>query len=389
MRIDIQDSFLKLRYYCERKDFSGWDPYDGLNSKVFSSLPFLQKNRFARLAWIQLFKRSPVNLRRLMMVPREVNPKGIALFLNGYCFLYNINPTEEYLTLVKTMGEELVSLQTKGYSGACWGYNFDWQAKAFFQPKYTPTVVATTFAAYALLDAWEITRNEEFKNTALSAAEFVMKDLNRTTDEEGDFAFSYSPQDRTSVFNASLLGSRLLARVYTYTGNKDYLDAATKSVAYCCKHQNANGSWFYSPLPWHQWIDSFHTGYNLECLHEYQLHSGDDSFAGNFERGFEFYVRSFFTPEGIPKYYNNNIYPVDVHTTAQLLVTLFRTGKLDDYQELAENVLNWTIKNMQAPDGHFFYQKNKYYLNRIPYMRWTQAWMFYGMSQYLFSFFNR
>ena len=31
-----------------------------------------------------------------------------------------------------------------------------WQARAFFQPRNTPTVVATSFIAHGLLDAYEI-----------------------------------------------------------------------------------------------------------------------------------------------------------------------------------------------------------------------------------------
>ena len=41
---DIADAFYKLKKYCEREDFKGWDPYDGLNSKVFQALPLLKKS---------------------------------------------------------------------------------------------------------------------------------------------------------------------------------------------------------------------------------------------------------------------------------------------------------------------------------------------------------
>lgn len=383
---DIHESFFKLREYCERKSYKGWDPYDGLNSGLFQAFPFLRNNRLSRLIWIQFFKRSPVNFRPILKVPKEMNPKGIALFLNGYCHLYNINPSEEYLDHIVDLGNTLLDLMSPGYSGACWGYNFDWQAKAFFQPKYTPTVVASTFAAYALFDAYEISCEKKFRDAAISTAGFVMKDLNRTYDEDGDFAFSYSPQDHTQVFNASLLGSRLLSRTYRYTGEKEMLDAARRSVAYCCKHQREDGSWTYSTLPWHQWIDNFHTGYNLECIAEYEKYSGDLSFHDNLEKGFDYYIHTFFTSNGIPKYYNNSIFPIDVHATAQLLVTLSRLDKLPEHLETANRVLNWTIKNMQSPNGHFFYQKNKFYTIRIPYMRWAQAWMFYGMSLVLPNF---
>ena len=67
----IKNSFNKLKDYCESEDFKGWDPYDGLNSKLFKAFK-LDKVQFFRLAWIQLFKRNPVNLRTVTMVPKVI-----------------------------------------------------------------------------------------------------------------------------------------------------------------------------------------------------------------------------------------------------------------------------------------------------------------------------
>jgi rhamnogalacturonyl hydrolase YesR len=382
---EINVSLHKLREYCEKEGFKGWDPYDGLNSKVFQALPWIRNNSFAKLAWIQLFKRNPLNLRKIAMVPKDYNPKGLALFLSGYCNLYKIGPKEEYVEKIRFFADKLLTLQSKGFSGACWGYNFDWQSKAFFQPKYTPTIVTSTFIGNSLFDAYEITRNEEYKNTAISVADFILKDLNRTYDNDGDFVFSYSPFDKTRVFNASLLGSRMLSKVYSYTGDKTLIENARKSVAYCCKFQQNDGSWMYSPLPFHQWIDSFHTGYNLECISDYQKESGDLSFLPNIKKGLNYYIANFFTEEGVPKYYNNSVYPVDVHAPSQLILTLNKLGLLNEFSGLVQKVVTWTINNMQDKSGYFYFQKSKHYTIKIPYMRWCQAWMFYSLSTYLLS----
>lgn len=379
----VEKSFLKLKKYCEREGFKGYDPYDGLNSKVFSKLLFFKDNQYFRLAWIQFFKRSPINLRSLLLVKKDYNSKGIGLFLAGYCNLYHINPKEEYLIKIKELSEKLVHLRSSGYSGSCWGYNFDWQALAFFQPKNTPTVVATTFIAYALMDAYEITKDESILNIALDTKNFILKDLNRTYDNDGNFAFSYSPLDTTQVFNASLLGSRLLSRVYDYTKEKELLDAARSSIIYCCNHQKEDGSWSYGTLPFHQWIDNFHTGYNLECIQAYQKYSRDNSFNSYIQKGLNYYLNTFFTKEGIAKYYSNKTYPIDIHNTSQLIITLSRLGKFTEHKPLIDSVLKWTINNMQDKNGYFYYQIKKRFNSKIPYMRWAQSWMFYGMSEYL------
>jgi hypothetical protein len=132
--------------------------------------------------------------------------------------------------------------------------------------------------ASALLDAYEITGEDQLLKMARSACDFILKDLNRTYDVNGNFAFSYSPLDKTVVFNASLLGSRLLSRVYSFTHEKELLDRLQKSVVFCCDYQKNNGSWSYGTLDFHQWIDNFHTGYNLECIADFMKYSGDPIF---------------------------------------------------------------------------------------------------------------
>jgi len=93
-------------------------------------------------------------------------------------------------------------------------------------------------------------------------------------------------------------------------------------------------------LPFYQWIDNFHTGYNLECISEYMKYSGDESYKYNLELGFNYYINTFFTDDGKSKYYNNSLYPIDIHSPAQLIVTLFRLGLRKNYKTLAEKVLN-------------------------------------------------
>lgn len=399
----IHKSLLSLKAYIEKEEYKGWDPYDGLNSKVFQSIPLLKNWDFARLAWIQLFKRNPVNLRRLFLVPKEYNPKGLALLLSGYCNLlkyYRLSGDLSFgnetvlLSKVNFLAELLISLRSPLITHdssltsrvSSWGYNFDWQARRLFLfPKGTPTVVATSFAADALFNAFETTKYEKYLDIALSSADFVLNVLHRTQ-VPGGFLFSYSPlKGNDIVYNASLLGTRLLSQCYYFTGDKNYLENAKVSASACAHAQKADGSWYYGGLDVQKWIDSFHTGYNLEAFYTFQKMTGDSSFNSTFEKGFEFYVKSFFLKNGTSKYFHNKTYPVDIHCPAQLIITLCRTGKIEKQIDLAENVLAWTISNMQDNSGYFYYQKNRLFTNRISYMRWSNAFMFNALSVYLLT----
>lgn len=390
---NVVSSFLELKTYCEAENFKGWDPYDGMNSKVFQALP-LKHWDLARLAWIQGFKRSPINFRKILLVPKQYNAKGIGLFLLGYCNLYELSlkgetmfgTSESLLEKIHELANLLDRLKNPDYSGACWGYNFDWQARRLFLfPANTPTVVATTFCAEALFKAFEVTKDERYKSLALSSADFVMNDLNRTSHNSG-FLFSYSPLNgNNTVYNASLLGAKLLSICYKYSGNFEYRNTAQKTIKAVCEGQRMDGSWVYGLLPVQNWIDSFHTGYNLDAISMYQNCTGDKQFESNIEKGFIYYINNFFMPDGTPKYYNNKIYPIDIHCPAQLFVTLYKLKKFRSHKDLATDVYKWSVKHMQSSKGYFYYQLKKGISSKISYMRWSNAFMFNASTFYFKS----
>jgi len=387
----IEESFARLRAYCEAEDYTGWDPYDGLNSALFQATPF-RKWDIARLVLIQLCKRSPINLRPFLMVPKQHNAKGIGLFLNGYCNLHRLaergdtrfGTTAQLRRKIDEVAGLLLSLQSKGYSGACWGYNFDWQARRLFLfPAHTPTVVATTFCASALFEAYEITRNRLYLETALSSAEFVLNDLHRS-EHEGGFILSYSPlPGNDTVYNASLLGAKLLSYCFDHTRNEEYRTVARQIVNAACQGQAADGSWVYGLLPVQSWIDSFHTGYNLDAIAHYSHLCGDESFRENLQRGLEFYLANFFLEDGTPKYYHDRTYPIDIHCPGQLWVTLSAVDGFQANTALCSKVAAWTLANMQDARGYFYYQLKRGVSSKIPYMRWSNAFMFNALSYYL------
>ena len=296
------------------------------------------------------------------------------LRLNRYIPDYNKNFLTDLLIKLKNQSDKGVS---------SWGYNFDWQARAFFQPKNTPTVVASSFIAKALLEAYAITKNENTLNTVLNIESFILNDLNQSLDEDNDICFSYSPIDKTQVYNASLLGARLLTSIYKYTQNPAILNKVTSAFRYVAKKQKQDGSWSYSNLNFHSWIDNFHTGFIIECFNNYKSYTNDSSFDDCILKGTEFYLKTFFTEQGMPKYYSNQVFPIDVHSTAQLAATAESSNTPQMYLPTLKKVFSWTINNMQHNKGYFYYQKNKLYTNKIAYMRWSQAWMFYGFSIYL------
>jgi len=58
----------------------------------------------------------------------------------------------------------------------------------------------------------------------------------------------------------------------------------------------------------------------------------------------------------------------------------------EEYRNLAETVMNWTIDNLRDRTGYFYYRKGKFLRNKIPYIRWSQAWAFHALTEYLIQF---
>lgn len=374
--MNIEVSLEKLKSYIESNDYYGYDPYDGLKSPIFS-IPILRSNKWLRFGTQQFVKRFPINLRPLFLIPKGYNPVTLGLSVQAYAYLFQAKPEnkEEYLHRIDFLIEELKKLIPKGYHGACWGYDFDWEARNAKIPAYQPTVVATGIITNALFIAYQITGNKEAASLVKSAAVFVAKDLNRTYTNQS-FCFSYSPFDKQQVFNASMKGARLLAQAYYLNENKDYKELASQAVNFVVLQQKEDGSWGYSLANSGGWSDNYHTGYVLDCLHEYQVLTGDRIHIENLKKGYDYYLKYFFDKDGCPFFYNYNKYPLDCTAASQAILTHIRFGN----HEMARKVAKYTIRQMQKKNGSFRFRKFQNYTISTSFMRWSDAWMFAGLS---------
>src|SRR5437870_13163502 len=265
MAIDLIPTHQQLWHWCRAQGFAGYDPYDALNSRWFQATP-LKSSRWARLAWTQFHKRSPVNFRSLVGIPRERNAKGIALFALAALAEYRRRQTKEAEIEARELLDNLMWIRLKGFKGAAWGYNFDWQSRSFFAPRGTPTIVPTAFAARALCEAAEVFGYEEYLPFARTICDFILNDLNRTEETHDEVCFSYSPLDRTCVFNASLLAAETLATIGRLTGEESLCELAMRAALYVVRRQREDGSWAYGADDYQSWSDNFHTAFVLTSL---------------------------------------------------------------------------------------------------------------------------
>jgi len=379
-----QTVYDQLFSWCREHDFAGHDPFDALNSRVFQSTPF-SKSRSARLAWTQLVKRSPADLRKLASVPEQRNAKGLALFALAQLARHRAQQTPETEKQTRSILGELLSMKAPGYNGAAWGYNFDWQSRNFFAPRNTATIVPTAFAGRAFLEAAGDLNDERFLSVARSVCDFILEDLSRSYESEDEVCFSYSTHSKTRIYNASLLAAEVLAGVGNAMAESELTDWAVRAARYVVNRQQPDGSWLYGDEPAQSWIDNFHTAFILFSLQRViDAASLGDEFQSALKRGYDYWQKTFFLADGWPKYYHDDPYPADAHAGASAIVTFLELADLTENSiELAKRVAGWTIENLRDERGFFYYQKRRFYTVKKPYMRWSQAWMLYAVARLL------
>lgn len=379
----IEENSKNLDNWIENENFLGWDPHDALNSPLLNGLT--GNNRLLGIIWVQLVKRNPINFRPVLGIKKDYNPKGMGLFLASYLRKYQRRQNPEYPEKIEFFADWLQENVSSEYSGACWGYNFDWPNRSFFAPKGTPTIVNTAFIALAFLDFYRILANEEALATARSACDFILNDLATINPKVDELCFSYTPIDKRFIHNANLMGAQLLAEVSAITGEALLAEHALAAAKYSASSQLPNGSWRYGEEKKEGWVDNFHTGFVLNALKKISESLSDDSFQAVMERGYSFWKDNFFLDDGTPKYYADKTYPTDIHSVAQAILTFLEYRTLDSTaKDSANQIALWAIENMQNSDGYFHYQHHRYYQNKIPYMRWSQAWMQRALTELIY-----
>lgn len=375
-------SLEKLRLYIESESFKGYDPYDTLTSPF----PFRRLGLWSAAIATQIQKRNPINIRPLLGIRKDYNPKAMGLLLYAYVLLQESNPDKDYSETIRFLFNWLCDNQSPGLSGPCWGYNFGWANPEKYLPPYAPTVVATAFVAKGLYEYYRWSGDAKAKEILIRIPDFILKDLPVTATKDG-ICYSYTPVMKDCCYNASLLGAETLARVYQITGDETLKMNAGKAVDFVIAHQHADGRWNYKIDPEsgkeRQQID-FHQGYVIDSISavmkycELQHVRWQEAIG----KGLEFYRTQQFFPEGRSWWRLPVEYPVEIHNQAQGIITFIRHAGLDPvYPVFARTVADWTIHHMQDPSGYFYYRKLKYYTNKISFMRWSNAWMLVALVE--------
>lgn len=379
--MELDRAVLSLENWIDKNGWAGYDPYDIKAKRLIRPL---QRSRVGNKALNVFLDRFPMAARKIFYVRRRIYSKAMGLFADAFLNRFEKTGEERYLLKAEECLEWLVDKVSTGYTGCCWGYPFDWQSLILI-PEGTPSGVVTSVVIRAFLHAHKLTGKAEYLEVCRSACAFISKDLNRVVEDEDQLCFSYTPLDDFRVLNANMFCAASLAGTAAITGDCTYLKDAVKSVNYTMTLQQEDGAWYYwgPPNIIHRFIDNYHTGFVLECAQRCRDVFGRKfTYLEELAKGLDFYRNNMFLDNGLARISNTRTYPVDIHSCAQGIITLctlhgIGNGCIED----AVKVALWTIANMQDDAGFFYYRLNRGYTNRMPFIRWGQAWMMYALSR--------
>jgi hypothetical protein len=349
----------------EKADYAGWDPFDGLNSKLFAATP-LNAWPLARLAWTQAFKRMPLNLRALALVPKTANPVTIALAAE-------IKRRQGDVAGALALVERLLAMATvSGDAVFGWGYPFPWQAKAFYVERHEPNIIAT---AYALRELSHWKHVPAVQDATMRACAHIAKHFSRQVSGKGRY-IAYVMQSDAVVHNANLWGAHSLALGGVMAHNSAWLEFAQDAAKFSLAAQREDGSWAYGEASHHQFTDGFHTGYVLEALQRLDQLLPGLSAKAPIHSGLDYYLSHLLEADGTAKYYAGNRYPIDANAAAQAIITFDVLQSPKNHSDLALRIMKAAIQNLwMEKRGYFSYQRTPKFTNRIEYPRWTQIWL--------------
>jgi hypothetical protein len=201
------------------------------------------------------------NRRRLCYTAQEY-PIVRAIAALSLLNLYRRTPQGDLLDAIVLHLNWLVAHTCTGYSGPCWGLDFEYPVSTTVEyDSNTPLSTITPYALEAFVRYAVLTDDGRFDNVIRGVFRFLEGDLCIMNESDKYLATSYAARRDRIVVNAVSYTMYSYAMLLPYLAGEERSAAEAKLkklYAYVINAQRVDGSWFYSPES-KSFIDCFHS----------------------------------------------------------------------------------------------------------------------------------
>jgi hypothetical protein len=348
----------------------------------------LDRCRSLGIAWRQLFRLCPFDVRLLLGVESVQDPEATILLARAYGKLHRVygdvfrTPAEECWHRLLRLGQRDDGLFAVPQRRKIRTLNYSTD-----ESEISPLL--TAWAGSVFLERYAARQEKESLGRAAQVAAYFLHHHPRDTSDQGVY-FYYTPHLAKRVFNASAEMSAFLVEYGVLSGAREAQDLGWQGMRFVLNAQNADGSWFYGEESWGRYIDSFHTAFILLALARVQRLVPAPSLAAALAKGSHYYVSRLCRKgkHGLrPVRYDGRYRPMnstllqraDLRDCALAMILFCQLAEHGSpYQEMAMSILKWTMARMRH--GCWFYPEILWSgKNHNPYINF-QAWMLLALA---------
>ncbi len=254
-----------IERFCRSDDLASYDPYDMWKTtlgfrvkKLYNRRPLLGVLPAAMLALFDDLANHKLRWCYSRMEHSSARATAALCLLN----LYRRHRHPGLLNDAQRHLKWLATHSCQGFSGQCWGLGFPHAvASDVIYDSGVPFSTITPYALEAFVRAAQIVEDQRFLPEIESIFEFFERDIQIMEEDDTALATSYGPfRDRTVINAVSYtMYSYCLFLQYAPAPKQPLIEAKVRKLyAYIRRHQQDDGSWYYSPHG-RSFIDCFHS----------------------------------------------------------------------------------------------------------------------------------
>lgn len=391
----VKEILLAVNQSMAAERYRGWDPYDALSSPLLAAIARLHP--WLGRASIHAVRLLPFNPRPLLGIPKADNPTALSLVIDAALNIAALQGTTKPPSRAKEAAAALLGLAcVDNPQELGWSRSFGFVTLGEAHPVGKPLTFLNARIGHSFLYLWEHTGDPALLGHVERIIRNILR-IGRLFRNRGLTFIGYSGQENPRlVLNVSALTAWLFIRYLRACDTRDIniddnsLRAAAGALFDTVIHlQEKDGAWpyaFTSEMARSGHVD-FHQGFVVDAVLAAAAISDDPALCARllraYDAGLRFLATKQIDADGAFRWRYPRRYPIDIHNQAQGIISLSRAPH-SEFDHVLQRVVEFTIARFwDVRAGLFRYQLGRFCRRSTPYLRWSQAWMAFALSECL------